>query len=135
MGCNINKVGSTSLHQTFAWLRKKYEFPGNNPDDKVRIKVNEKQLFEQRSLYKKFVIVRDPMERLASAYNDKMIVNDNKWLIKVRENFKEMAIKIKGKANSPGKKVSFDDFLTAVVIPGNISLGDKFHSCNGIISS
>ncbi len=120
MGCSINKVGSTSLGKTFKALRRSLDYPDENPN-KVRIKVNEKQLYKQRSLYKKFVFVRDPMERLASAYNDKMIVNDHPWFVKVRKNVKEMAVKIKGARNSPGNQVSFDDFLNAVVIPGKDS--------------
>ena len=123
MGCSINKVGSTSLAHTFKVLREAID--GQDPDEgRIRIKVNAYQLEEQRAHYRKFVFVRDPMERLASAYNDKMVVNPSGWLVRFRENVKEIAIEIKGRKNSPGNQVSFDDFLTAVVIPGEDTATD-----------
>ena len=57
--------------------------------------------------YKKFLIVREPMERLVSAFNDLFIVSDRKGLqrevLKIRKKFK--------------KKVTFKDFILAAVLP------------------
>ena len=64
------------------------------------------------------------MERLASAYNDKLVVplKDHKapgFVKNFRKQVKRIAKNIKGKKNSPGKQASFDDFLVAKVINGH----------------
>ena len=77
-----------------------------------------KQDFEvDKERYRKFLIVREPMERLASCYNDKMIVNPARILYDWRKRVKNKADQIKGVKFSIHDTVSFDDFLTAVVIP------------------
>ncbi len=116
MGCSINKAGSTSLSRTFKDLRISIDHAHKEGHHKLPIKVNRHQLHKESDLYQKFVFVREPMERLASAYNDKMIVNPAHWLVHFREKVKDMAIDIKGE--SPGNLPSFDDFLIALVVPG-----------------
>ena len=77
-----------------------------------------KEDFEiDKERYRKFLIVREPMERLASCYNDKMIVNPARILYDWRKRVKNKADQIKGVKFSIHDTVSFDDFLTAVVIP------------------
>ena len=74
--------------------------------------------------YKKFLIVREPMERLVSAFNDLFIVSDRKGL-------QREALKVRGARN---RKITFNDFIKAVVLPqdsvGNfnsITLIDNFN--------
>ena len=74
-----------------------------------------------KELYTKFLIVREPMERLASCYNDKMLINTGVLLVDWRKRVKNKANIMKGMQNSIQDKVSFDDFLTAVVIPEDVS--------------
>ena len=57
--------------------------------------------------YKKFLIVREPMERLVSAFNDLFIVSDRKGL-------QREALKVRGARN---RKITFNDFIKAVVLP------------------
>ena len=72
--------------------------------------------------YTKFMFVREPMERLASCYNDKMIVNRSPMLVNWRKHVLQKANFIRGgQKNSSKTQVSFDDFLIAVVIPGDSS--------------
>ena len=83
VGCSMCKVGSTSLRKTFIRLREtvdKAERKGKNFKLKHPLKHKE---------YKKFIVVRDPLERLASAYNDKMIDNDAGWLKGFRNTVKK----------------------------------------------
>ena len=77
----------------------------------------QKKFEEKKERYRKFIIVREPMERLASCYNDKMIVNPARILFDWRKRVKNKANLIKGVKSSINDRVSFDDFLTAVVIP------------------
>ena len=78
-------------------------------------------LKERSKTWKKFIFVREPMERLASCYNDKILVDPQKHLypkliIRFRHEVKKKALKIKGKKQSSGSNISFDDFLVAKVI-------------------
>ena len=82
-----------------------------------RINMGKKKFEEKKERYRKFIIVREPMERLASCYNDKMIVNPARSLFYWRKRVKNKANLIKDVKTSIDDKVSFDDFLTAVVIP------------------
>ena len=46
------------------------------PESSVTKFIMDKKKFEaSRDIYTKFIFVREPIERLASCYNDKMIVN------------------------------------------------------------
>ena len=55
----------------------------------------------------KFIIVREHMERLVSAFNDLFIVSDRKGL-------QREALKVRGVRN---RKITFNDFIKAVVLP------------------
>ena len=66
--------------------------------------------------YRKFLIVREPMERLVSAFNDLFIVSDRKGL-------QRAALKIRKKRSN--KKITFKDFILAVVLPQN-QVGNVF---------
>ena len=58
------------------------------------------------------------MERLASCYNDKMVLNNKTSLLNWRKEIIKRANLIRGKQNfTIGQFPSFDDFLIAVVIP------------------
>ena len=71
-----------------------------------------------KDIYTKFILVREPMERLASCYNDKMVVNNYTSLVNWRKEIIKRANLIRGKENfTIGQFPSFDDFLIAVVIP------------------
>ena len=46
------------------------------PESSITKFIMDKKKFEaSRDIYTKFIFVREPIERLASCYNDKMIVN------------------------------------------------------------
>lgn len=117
LGCSINKAGSTSLRELFSKLRKKLDGQRGSGIMKPVKKIVKKK--SKRDAYSRFLFIREPMERLASAYNDKVIVNPNPWLVGWRKDVKKSAIKIKGRKSSPGKTPSFDDFLVAMVIHAN----------------
>ena len=81
-------------------------------------------LKKRAKTWKKFLFVREPMERLASCYNDKILVDPKQHdspshVIHFRNKVKKMAMAIKGrKEPHSGSKASFDDFLVAAVING-----------------
>ena len=74
--------------------------------------------------YRKFLIVREPMERLVSAFNDLFIVSDRKGL-------QRAALKIRKKRTN--KKITFKDFILAVVLPQN-KVGNVFKNFNNYIT-
>ena len=74
---------------------------------------NEIELKRYANNYYKFMIVREPMERLASCYYDKIIINPAKSLILFRNAIK----KVISKSQKVRRKyVTFADFLQVVVI-------------------
>ena len=96
-------------------------FPALQYELKKR-KLSEKDLRNQTKTWKKFIFVREPMERLASCFNDKIYAPvdqhyQTSFIKKFRTEVKNMAKIIKQKLFSP-KKISFDDFLVAKVING-----------------
>jgi hypothetical protein len=73
------------------------------------------------------MIVREPMERLASCYNDKMITNTAPILTNKRAKIKFLANKLKGIeqpifSNTSDTSVSFDDFLVAFILKSRAGL-------------
>ena len=113
LNCPIAKAGSTSLKETIVVLQNKFRdkkisknFHFNQSFDKHHV-IKNPNVNQVTIHYKKFIIVREPMERLVSAFNDLFIVSDRKGL--QREVLK----------NTGGKKVTFNDFIHAVVLPQN----------------
>ena len=89
-----------------------------------------------KDIYTKFILVREPMERLASCYNDKMVLNPSNSLLNWRKEIIRRANLIRGKQNfTIGQFPSFDDFLIAVVIPmgQQISIGQQSNYIGEII--
>ena len=89
----------------------------------LSMKMSVQDLKKRSKTWKKFIFVREPMERLASCYNDKILVDPQKHyspshVIHFRNKVKKKALAIKGKENNSSSKASFDDFLLAAVIPG-----------------
>ena len=119
LGCSIQKVASSSFAKTFKELRLELD-KSKDHGKNIRIKIKKSDLQHDVGLYKKFVFVREPMERLASAYYDKMVTNDAGWLRGYRKKVSKMAAQIKGDQRS-SHEVSFDDFLLALVINGQES--------------
>ena len=69
---------------------------------------NEIELKHYANYFYKFMIVREPMERLASCYYDKIIINPAKSLILFRNAIKKAISKFQ---NMRRKFVTFSDFL------------------------
>ena len=116
MGCTIPKVASTSIHRTFNKLRVRLDGAYNHD-----FKINSLEKLQQnRTQYKTFIIVREPMERLASCYNDKFIVNLNSELEIWRKKIKINAIRILGETLTSynTSQVSFKEFLVGGVLHG-----------------
>ncbi|XP_023341430.1 uncharacterized protein LOC111711329 [Eurytemora carolleeae] len=77
MGCLINKVASTSFNKALLFLD---GFPVRNITSPHAFKSklnpkNEEELKFAEKHFTKFMIVREPMERLASCYLDKAVTN------------------------------------------------------------
>ena len=124
--CNLQQT-STNLNRTFFDLRKIVDklpigtFPALQYE-LIKRKLSEKDLRNQTKNWKKFIFVREPMERLASCFNDKIYAPIDKhyqpsFIKKFRTEVKNMATDIKQKVFS-SKRISFDDFLVAKVING-----------------
>ena len=109
-GCLIYKSGSTSLKHTFPnWKSVK--------DAKMNYLLDHDEEFES---YKKFVIIREPMERLASAYTDKMVTNEHtNALSDFRKAVNLLSRYLSNKNKGKLKTASFQEFLTYVVIGGH----------------
>ena len=109
VACHIPKMASTMIHQFFM------ELTGGLlirtiPDD---IKEN----------YTSFITVREPVERLASAYYERVIVGISNQT-KQEKNSKKLMDNVK-KANamhSNGTMISFSDFIQYTVLPLNDSM-------------
>ena len=125
--CNLQQT-STNLHRTFFDLKKIVDklpigtFPSLRYELKKKRKLSEKDLRNQTKTWKKFIFVREPMERLASCFNDKIYSPVDQhyqpsFIKKFRTEVKNMATNIKQKLFSH-KNISFDDFLVAKVING-----------------
>ena len=120
LGCLINKVGSTTLLETFLKL-KKIDANGRVWDYRHLIVPNDDIDMKNFKDFYKFVIVREPMERLASCYYDKILVNSAPGLQKFK-----LAIKKKSDSrnnNVEESEVSFTEFLQVLVLGnrGNVT--------------
>lgn len=111
IGCTMCKVGSTSMRSTFKLLRHKFDHVNMVKNSQVKIKNP-----AHKTGYKKFIIVREPMERLASTYNDKMIDNEAPWLRGFRSTIRSMARFVMPDRYRENSRVSFDDFLSTLII-------------------
>ena len=120
LGCLINKVGSTTLLETFLKL-KNIDANGRVWDYRHLIVPNDDIDMKNFKDFDKFVIVREPMERLASCYYDKILVNSAPGLQKFK-----LAIKKKSDSrnnNVEESEVSFTEFLQVLVLGnrGNVT--------------
>ena len=120
LGCLINKVGSTTLLETFLKL-KNIDANGRVWDYRHLIVPNDDIDMKNFKNFYKFVIVREPMERLASCYYDKILVNSAPGLQKFK-----LAIKKKSDSrnnNVEESEVSFTEFLQVLVLGnrGNVT--------------
>ena len=112
-GCLMQKVGSTSLLKTFKQLNEVVRL--NQSSTVQQVKYRSKN-------WQTFIFVREPMERLASCYNDKMIepLEDHsapKFIKAFRLGVKRLAMKLKGhKRFHQGEAPSFEDFLVTKVL-------------------
>ena len=112
MGCLMQKVGSTSLQKTIKEVNQVNRL--NRP--------TLQQVKDRSKKWKTFIFVREPMERLASCYNDKMIepLEDHyspKFVKAFRLHVKRLAMKLKGhKRFYQGEAPSFEDFLVTKVL-------------------
>ena len=80
------------------------------------------QLKERIQTWKKAIVVREPMERLASCYNDKILapVKDHMYpgfIALSREKVRKKAAKLLHNGHKT-KRISFNDFLIIEVING-----------------
>ena len=99
--------------------------------------MSKEKLKERIRKWKKAIIVREPMERLASCYNDKILQpgKKNRYNKIKKEKLKEEIINKETKTRPPSskkakkllkngpikKKISFNDFLVVKVINGHES--------------
>ena len=75
-------------------------------------------LFNRTSSYKKFIFVREPLERLASCYHDKFVNNPQNIWRNFRKRVRVKASQTLG-SQKITTKVGFKDFLLAVIINGH----------------
>jgi hypothetical protein len=114
MGCLVRKVGSTSLQKTIKEV--------NQIKSAKRTRPTLQQLKNRSKKWQTFIFVREPMERLASCYNDKMIEpledhNKPEFVKAFRLDVKRLAMKLKGhKRFYQGEVPSFNDFLVTKVL-------------------
>jgi hypothetical protein len=111
-GCLMQKVGSTSLQKT---IKKVNEVNYLRSSTLQQVKYRSKN-------WQTFIFVREPMERLASCYNDKIIEPPQDHLAPslvkgFREDVKRLAMKLKGhKRFYQGELPRFEDFLVTKVL-------------------
>lgn len=115
LGCLVNKVASTSFNVAFLqllgmqipqdlWSLTHLIRPGNSSILKTKLKDND---------FYKFIFVREPLERLASCFYDKIVTNKADSLTKFRLKIKSMANKI-NRFNSTSN-VTFTEFLQVIL--------------------
>ena len=112
MGCLVQKSGSTSIQGTIKEVNQVNYF--NHP--------TLQQVINRSIKWQTFIFVREPMERLASCYNDKIIEplkdhNKPDYLKAFRLDVKRLVMKLKGhkKLFYQGKP-SFKEFLVTKVL-------------------
>ena len=112
-GCLMQKVGSSSLQKTIRQVNKVDHLDRSSTLQQVKYRSKNWQTF---------IFVREPMERLASCYNDKMIeplkdhIHPN-FVKAFRLNVKRLAMKLKGHRKFyQGEDPSFKDFLVTKVL-------------------
>jgi len=95
LGCLINKVASSSIVKTFLHLdgrldpTKDIKSPHAYAKRLYPKNWSELELMDEH--YLKFIIVRDPLERLVSCYKDKMVTNTHWSLANFRKTVKDRA--------------------------------------------
>jgi len=99
VGCLINKVASSSIVKSFLHLEgyvvKDVKSPHAYANRLHPKSWNELQMVDAN--YLKFLIVRDPLERLVSCYKDKMVSNTHWSLANFRKQVKQRASLIRTK--------------------------------------
>ena len=91
-GCLMQKVGSTSLMKTIKQLNEVVRLDQSSTVQQVKYRSKNWQTF---------IFVREPMERLASCFNDKMVEplkdhNKPNFVKAFRLDVKRLAMKLKG---------------------------------------
>lgn len=95
LGCLINKVASSSIVKTFLRLdgrldpKKDIKSPHAYAKRLYPKTWSELEMMDEH--FTKFIIVRDPLERLVSCYKDKMVTNTHWSLASFRRTVKERA--------------------------------------------
>jgi len=90
LACLVNKVASSSLVKTFLFLAG-FDIRNIRSPHSYSARLNPKsweELAFAEQHFTKFMIVRDPLERLASCYMDKMVTNTHWSLQKFRQQVK-----------------------------------------------
>ena len=111
-GCLMQKVGSTSLQKTIKKV---------NEVDFLKLSTLQQVKYRSKH-WQTFIFVREPMERLASCYNDKIIepLKDHikpNYVKTFRLDVKRLAMKLKGhKRFYQGEAPRFEDFLVTKVL-------------------
>ena len=114
MGCLMQKVGSTSFQKTLKEVNQVDNNHLNHP--------TLQQVKKRSKKWQTFIFVREPMERLASCYYDKMIepLKDHiipNFVKAFRLDVKRLAMKLKGhKRYYQGEEPRFEDFLVTKVL-------------------
>ena len=142
IGCKLPKVGSTNIRRVMYVLDHLSDFTDVNKISEVKSKswniipteFNHSQMTELKwklSTYTKFMFVRDPIERLVSAYRDSKPggffkaenVSFNEWLVKVSLNSTNRHVKLYSEWCQPcstkydfvGQLNNFDDDMNAIL--------------------
>ena len=68
----------------------------------------------------KFMFVREPMDRLASLYYDKFVLNPDELLVQIRKDVKELALEFNHVVGGNSSELlTFQEFLQIVVLKQN----------------
>jgi hypothetical protein len=135
--CTIPKLACTNWKRVFLAISDTYpdkdyvmtDMPGSKVHSthekycKTLSDYSTTEIQERLKTYKKIIFVRDPFDRILSAYRDKMFRNDSNFFLKMAEHMKSK----RTIGTSKSKNVTFAEFIQHLTDPDTFETSNNPH--------